>query len=212
MINKYWIFVFLSMVVMPIIPRAENSSKQYSVKTKIVKSQTYFLNYSVFNTDLFYGSCGPCNDNSWGCLSSFYIKKYRNNLAINDKVVFYIVPSGLYTTEDTNKNIRSFKSAINKNYIEYKNNRVKVFLLEPEIVFSRSYDYYKPIYWFSLLSDNNKKIHMYCVPTQGSYDVAVYGTKHAYPIAILLDENNYIISILDNVKDKKDIFDIFNIK
>ena len=65
--------------------------------------------------------------------------------------------------------------------------------------------------YFSLLSDAGKKIDIYeSMPVLS--DSRFYSTPHKNRIAVLIDENGYIVSILDNVKSEDDIFKAFNIK
>lgn len=63
---------------------------------------------------------------------------------------------------------------------------------------------------FSLISDTNKIIDIYVSRTFGC-DGKYLSSSHEGRIAILIDEKGYIVSILDDVKSEKDIFNAFGV-
>lgn len=64
---------------------------------------------------------------------------------------------------------------------------------------------------FSLQSDTHKKIDIYITRT-AFCDAKWYSTTHKGRIALLIDEEGNIVSILDNVTSEKDIFTAWGIE
>jgi len=65
---------------------------------------------------------------------------------------------------------------------------------------------------FSLISDTNKKIDIYAIRYNDSNETLWYSMSHKGCIAIFIDEQDTVISILDDFKfEKDDIFKIFDI-
>ena len=64
---------------------------------------------------------------------------------------------------------------------------------------------------FTLISDTRKKIDIYISRIFGC-DAKFYATPYKGRIAILIDEEGYIVSILDDIKSEDDIYTAFGIK
>lgn len=64
---------------------------------------------------------------------------------------------------------------------------------------------------YSLCADNNTIINIFISKTFGC-DARFYATPHKGRIAILVDEEGFIVSILDNVASEDEIFTAFNVR
>jgi len=188
-------FVILSLMFLSL----EIFCKSKNRSITVVKPKTSILTYSIFSNECFFK--GLYSPSFWKL-----VQEYRAKAGKSTKIVLLIVPyKGSYP----------FDSYIEDNMI-YKNMNIGVFNLYCNGTGSKFYhDLFCSIrgdLCFSLLSDTNKKIKIYGCGPYGFHDESQFRTSHKYRIGILIDENNYIVSILDHVQSKEDIFKGFGIK
>lgn len=182
-------------------------SKNKKSHAQIIKPKTSFMSYSKLQDDLFYSAYHD---------SSCFFRNYRKLSAVDDKIVFYIVPYNAWDKIETKQRIEAFINEIHDGYIQYKNKQIRVFYFPCDFKvpyrswYSLIKSEYDPVLWFSLISNNHKKIDMYCRSSHGFEDTASYAISGADPIAIILDEHDSIVAILDDVPSKKDIFKAFD--
>ena len=163
----------------------------------------------------------------WGYPVALQGQKPENHEYKGEKIVLYLYPS---------KTVNGFSCSYHElslqDYNKYKENNIVV--LKKDCSFSTAKDLqakYKNNsslpFWMlclrggqvnftypiltTLITNTNKKIDLYVSSYLGC-DAKYYSMTHSHPIAILIDEQGYIISILDDVKSEQDVFKALGIK
>ncbi len=200
------IFLFLSMLII--------GSSVHMLGLEIVKSQTHILKYPTFEGFV-------ANFKKWGYPVAINGQKPEYHEYKSEKIVLYLYPG-----------YQNYHDLTLKDYSKYKENNIAV--LKQDCNFSTAKDLqakYKNNsslpFWMlylrggqvtftypigiTLITNTNKKIDFYVSSYLGC-DAKYYSMTYLHPIAILIDENGYIVSILDDVKSEQAVFKAFGIK